>query len=101
MKISDTQSPEFSMDGVYGGFFGSAVSSPLVVTFVVDTTTGTNNVNIYYTISGTTTLIKTYSWTPATGNWFAWAGALNAATVTVNFGATAFTYSPVGYSAYG
>ena len=101
VEVNTTNSPNFHKDGADQGFFGSAVASPLVVTFVVDTTTGTNNVLIYYTITGTTTLIKTLSWTPATGNWWAWVGARNAATVTANFGGSAFTYSPVGYSAYG
>jgi hypothetical protein len=102
MEVDTANSPNFAKDGVDQGFFGGPVASPLVVTWVVDTTTGTNNVLVYYTISGTTTLIKTLSYTPPSGNWFAWAGARNAgATTTVNFGATAFTYSPVGYSAYG
>lgn len=96
-------SPEFAMDTVYGGFFGAAVSGPLVVTFTVDTTTGSNNVNIYYTISGTTTLIKTYSWTPSTGEWWTWVSGRDngagAATAIMNF-AGPFTAPQAGYSAY-
>lgn len=92
---------EFHKDTVYSGFSSVTPATADVVTYVVDTTTGTNNVNIYQTPSGgSTTLVKTLSWTPSTGEWWAWVSTRNpAASATLNF-AGPFVYSPVGYSAY-
>lgn len=93
---------EFHKDGTYQGFPAIPTPSGGQVTYKVDTTTGTNNVEIYWTSGGTTTLIKTFSWTPATGEWWAWvSGRSNpsAVSTTVNF-VGPFAISPAGYSAY-